>query len=67
MADDIVNQLADLAATLERGHGKSTVNGAAAEIERLRAENISLHALIQSTYLKALGAWQQSCGYRQQP
>ena len=38
MADDIVSQLQRLATTLERGEGRSTVLGAAAEIERLRAE-----------------------------
>lgn len=38
MSDDIVIQLKDFAATLKRGEGRSTVYGAASEIERLRAE-----------------------------
>lgn len=42
MADDIVKQLNELAPTLERGEGKSTVYGAVNEIELLRAENKKL-------------------------
>lgn len=38
MSDDIVIQLKDFAATLKRGEGRSTVYGAASEIERLRKE-----------------------------
>lgn len=38
MSDDIVNQLKDLASTLKRGEGRSTVYGAVTEIERLRTE-----------------------------
>lgn len=36
VADDIVIQLKDLAATLKRGEGRSTVYGAVSEIEHLR-------------------------------
>jgi archaellum component FlaC len=38
MAKDIVVQLKDLAASTNRGGGKSTIYGAASEIERLRVE-----------------------------
>lgn len=38
MAKDIVIQLKDLAASTNRGEGKSTIYGAASEIERLRIE-----------------------------
>lgn len=38
MAKDIVVQLKDLAASTNRGEGKSTIYGAASEIERLRVE-----------------------------
>lgn len=38
MATDIVVQLRELASSIERGNGKSTVYGAADEIERLRYE-----------------------------
>lgn len=38
MSDDIVTQLNQLAATLDRGAGRSTVAAAAVEIDRLRAE-----------------------------
>lgn len=36
MATDIVTQLKELAPSLERGEGRSTVYGAVSEIERLR-------------------------------
>lgn len=38
MATDIVIQLRELASSIERGNGKSTVYGAADEIERLQKE-----------------------------
>lgn len=38
MATDIVVQLRELASSMERGSGKSTLNGAANEIERLRGQ-----------------------------
>lgn len=39
MADDIVNQIIALADGTSRSDGRSTLYGAAAEIERLRREN----------------------------
>lgn len=36
MSNDILNQLKDLAASLKRGEGRSTVYGAVSEIEHLR-------------------------------
>lgn len=36
MATDIVTQLKELAPSLDRGEGRSTVYGAASEIEHLR-------------------------------
>ena len=38
MASDIVIQLRELAASMKRGEGRSTLYGAANEIERLRIE-----------------------------
>ena len=38
MATDIVIQLRQLASSIERGNGKSTLYGAANEIERLREQ-----------------------------
>lgn len=38
MSDDIVKQLSELAPTLKRGEGRSTVYGAVQEIERLRGQ-----------------------------
>ena len=38
MAEDIVTQLRNLAPTLQRGEGRSTVYGSAIEIENLKEE-----------------------------
>lgn len=46
MSDDIVIQLKDLASTMKRGEGRSTVYGAVSEIERLRAEVARLGSFI---------------------
>lgn len=42
MATDIIIQLKELASTLKRGEGKSTLYGAVTEIEYLRKEVVSL-------------------------
>ena len=46
MSDDIVIQLKDLASTMKRGEGRSTVYGAVSEIEYLRAEVARLGAFL---------------------
>ena len=46
MADDIVNQLKNFAATLKRGEGRSTIYGAVSEIEYLREENTKLRGTV---------------------
>ena len=38
MSDSLAKQLSELALTIERGQGRSTITGAISEIERLRAE-----------------------------
>ena len=48
MADDIVTQLQQLSASLGRGEGRSTVLGAAAEIERLRDELAAWQATVRA-------------------
>lgn len=46
MATDIVTQLRELASSMKRGEGMSTVYGAAIEIERLRAEVVRLGSFL---------------------
>lgn len=49
MATDIVIQLRELASSIERGNGKSTLYGAADEIERLRSLNVALAKCLELT------------------
>ena len=53
MAIDIVIQLRELAASMKRGEGRSTVYGAVAEIERLRAE-------VEKAYT-GFNYWEERC------
>ena len=52
MAKDIVVQLKDLAASTNRGEGKSAIYGAASEIERLRIEIKDLQSNLAPTVLE---------------
>lgn len=48
MAIDIVIQLRELASSIERGSGMSTLHGAANEIERLRGQVKAAHKILGS-------------------
>ena len=61
MATDIVIQLRELASSIERGNGRSTLYGAADEIERLRTQ---INTLVSEWELSQRGVYniqQEEC------